>query len=507
MVTEKVQVASRWVHAVTRWPAVTVVVVVGVLGLAAVPAFSLELALPDNSTAPTGTTQRSTYDAISAEFGKGYNSPLSITANVITASDPKDTVNKLADEIKKVPGVVAITQATPNEGGDTGLIQAVPEGGQTDPSTAALVRTLREKVPGWEKTYKVSEMYVTGQTAINIDASAQLGGALLPFGAIVIGLSLVLLMIVFRSIAVPIKATLGYLLSVGAALGAVVMVFEWGWADGLFPGLSEGPVVSFLPIFVMGVLFGLAMDYEMFLVSAMREHYVSSGDARESVVSGFKASSRVVTAAALIMTSVFVAFIPDGTSTIRQIAFGLAVGVFIDAFVVRMTFVPAVLTILDRRAWWLPGWLERRLPSVDVEGAALHRRIAFEGWQREHGEVTLLAQGLVVREGQPPLELVARPGQVTHLDGPTRLPTTPPPSAWSSPATSGPSRASSWWTGCCCRSSVSWWAPVLCCSRSTGSTQPSTPRVAWRTARPSRRGLAGTAASSYAVPAITPKPS
>ena len=150
-------------------------------------------------------------------------------------------------------------------------------------------------------------------------------------------------MIVFRSIAVPLKATLGYLLSVGAALGAVVMVFEWGWADSLFPGISDGPVVSFLPIFVMGVLFGLAMDYEMFLVSAMREHFVTSGNAQESVREGFRASSRVVTAAALIMTSVFVAFIPAGTSTIKQIALGLSVGVFVDAFVVRMTLVPAVL--------------------------------------------------------------------------------------------------------------------------------------------------------------------
>ena len=277
------------------------------------------------------------------------------------------------------------------------------------------MQRIRHDVPGWEKKYKVSDMMVTGQTAINIDASARLGQALLPFGAIVIGLSLVLLMIVFRSIAVPLKATLGYLLSVGAALGSVVMVFEWGWTDSLFPGISDGPVVSFLPIFVMGVLFGLAMDYEMFLVSAMREHFVASDDAHESVQEGFRASSRVVTAAALIMTSVFVAFIPAGTSTIKQIALGLAVGVFVDAFVVRMTFVPAVLTILDRRAWWLPHWLERRLPSVDVEGAALHRRIAFEEWSAEHGQVTMLARGLVVHDGDLPVEVTARPSGVTRL--------------------------------------------------------------------------------------------
>jgi RND superfamily putative drug exporter len=415
MTRPKVGVAARWVRTITRVPLVTVVAVVALLGLAAVPAFSLDLALPDNSTAPSGTTQRTTYDAISKTFGVGYNSPLTITANVITSSNPSDTVDQLASAVKAVPGVVAVTQATPNQGGDTALIQAIPKGGQTDPSTAALVQTIRDDVPGWEKKYQVSDMMVTGQTAINIDASGRLGQALLPFGAIVIGLSLVLLMIVFRSIAVPLKATLGYLLSVGTALGAVVMVFEWGWTDSLFPGISDGPVVSFLPIFVMGVLFGLAMDYEMFLVSAMREHFVASDDAHESVREGFQASSRVVTAAALIMTSVFVAFIPAGTSTIQQIALGLAVGVFVDAFVVRMTLVPAVLSMLDRRAWWLPHWLERRLPSVDVEGAALHRRIAFEEWSAEHGQVTLLARGVVVHEGDRPVDVVARPSSVTRL--------------------------------------------------------------------------------------------
>ena len=263
-----------------------------------------------------------------------------MTADVITSSDPKGTVSDLGKAIGQIHGVVAVTQATPNEEGDTALIQVIPPAGQTAPATTALVSELRKQAPALEKKYAVSGMLVTGSTAINIDASARLGDALLPFGIIVIGLSLILLMIVFRSIAVPLKATLGYLLSVGAALGAVVAVFQWGWLDGVMPGLANGPIVSFLPIFVMGVLFGLAMDYEMFLVSAMREDFVHTGDARQAVFRGFKASSRVVTAAALIMVSVFVAFIPAGTATIQQIAFGLAVGVFVDAFVVRMTLVP-----------------------------------------------------------------------------------------------------------------------------------------------------------------------
>jgi putative drug exporter of the RND superfamily len=405
-----------WVRVVTKVPLLTVVAVLVLLGLAAVPALSMRLALPDNSTAPTTSTQRQTYDKITADFGEGYNAPLSIAADVIASDNPKDTVSKLADAVKGVPDVVAVTQATPNNGGDTALIQAIPSAGQTAASTSNLVRELRKKAPGWEKEYGVSHILVTGQTAINIDVSERLGGALLPFASIVIGLSLILLMIVFRSIAVPIKATLGYLLSVGAALGAVVAVFQWGWLSNLM-GEEPGPIVSFLPIFVMGVLFGLAMDYEMFLVSAMREEYVQSGDPRGAVHRGFKASAKVVTAAALIMSSVFVAFIPGGSSTIKPIALGLAVGVFADAFVVRMTLVPAVLVLLGRRAWWLPRWLDRALPEVDVEGAALHRKVDFENWEAEHGVTAVLATGLVVHAGAPAVDVVARPATVTTVSG------------------------------------------------------------------------------------------
>ena len=277
--------ADVWVHAVTRLPVLTIVAVLGLLGLAAVPAASMRLALPDNSTAPTSSTQRQTYDKITAAFGEGYNAPLSIAADIIASTDPKDTVSKLADAVKGVPDVVAVTQATPNSGGDTALIQAIPSAGQTATSTSDLVRELRKRAPGWEKEYGVSNILVTGQTAINIDVSARLGGALLPFACIVIGLSLILLMIVFRSIAVPIKATLGYLLSVGAALGAVVAAFQWGWLADLMAE-DPGPIVSFLPIFVMGVLFGLAMDYEMFLVSAHARRLRPAGEPREPCTAG-----------------------------------------------------------------------------------------------------------------------------------------------------------------------------------------------------------------------------
>jgi len=417
----RVGVPTRWVELVTRHPVLTIGTVVAGLLVVAVPATSLQLALPDNSTAPESSPQRQTYDAITKAFGEGYNAPLEVTAGVITSSDPVSTVDKLAKAINSVKGVVDVTQATPNEGGDTALIQAIPRAGQTAESTARLVTQLRDRSPGWEDKYDVDDILVTGPTAINIDVSDRLTGALLPFACIVIGLSLLLLMVVFRSVAVPVKATLGYLLSVGVALGAVVAVFQWGWLDAWVPGLSEGPIVSFLPIFLMGVLFGLAMDYEMFLVSAMREEFVSTGNARDAVHNGFRASSVVVTAAALIMVSVFVAFIPNGSSTIKPIAFGLAVGVFVDAFVVRMTLVPAVLVLLGRHAWWLPHWLERWLPSVDVEGAALHRRVEYERWDVAHGPAAVRATDLVVTATAQPLGITIAPGRVTVVPVPPGL--------------------------------------------------------------------------------------
>jgi RND superfamily putative drug exporter len=412
----RIGVAERWVRLVTKVPLLTVVVIVLGLGALSLPAAGLTLALPDNSTAAAGSPQRETYDAISRDFGAGYNAPLAVVADVLTSSDPKKTTQDLADGLKKIPGVADVIAATPDAGGDTALVQLVPEHGQNDPATAELVRRIRDDAPSLEKKYHVRDLMVTGQTAVNIDVSDRLAGALLPFAAVVIGLSLLLLMVVFRSIAVPIKATAGYLLSVGVSLGAVVAVFQNGWLPPrLADQLTSGPIVSFLPIFVMGVLFGLAMDYEMFLVSRMREDYVHTRDARASVTSGFRASSAVVTAAALIMTCVFAAFVPGGSSTIMPIAFGLAVGVFVDAFVVRMSLVPAVMTLLGRRAWWLPRWLARMLPSVDIEGAALERLLAARAAQEEHGELAVRATDLPTTPGMPPVALTVPMGRPTGI--------------------------------------------------------------------------------------------
>ncbi|GAA3598764.1 MMPL family transporter [Klugiella xanthotipulae] len=368
-----------WVRTVTRHPLVTIITVVVALGLASVPALDLRLALPDAGSLPQDNQARITYDLLSENFGEGFNGPLIVTGSIVSSTDPVGLMNDLADEIRHLDGVAAVPLATPNASADTGIVQVIPKGGPDSEVTKALVQEIRDLRGHFQDTYGI-DISVTGFTAVGIDVSDRLGGALLPFGLLVVGLSLILLTMVFRSIAVPIKATLGYLLSVGASFGAVAAVFEWGWFSDALHVANIGPVISFMPIILMGVLFGLAMDYEVFLVSRIREEYVHGGNAREAIKRGFLGSSRVVTAAAIIMFAVFAAFVPEGDTSIKPIALGLAVGVFVDAFIVRMTLVPAVLALLGDTAWWMPRWLDRILPSFDVEGEGLHHELALTNW-------------------------------------------------------------------------------------------------------------------------------
>lgn len=384
---------AGWVRSVTRVPALTVVLVVLGLGALALPALDLRLALPDAGSQPQGTPARETYDLLTEHFGPGYNGPLIVTATIVGSTDPLGLMADLQAEIEEMDGVAAVPLATPNLNADTGIIQVIPEGGPDSDETKALVQEIRDAHDDLQERYGV-DLAVTGVTAVGIDISARLGAALLPFGLLVVGLSFVLLTMVFRSLWVPLKATLGYLLSVGASFGVVALVFEHGFAADLLGVGRLGPVISFMPIVLMGVLFGLAMDYEVFLVSRMREDYVHGGDARAAVRSGFVASAAVVTAAAVIMFSVFAAFVPEGDVNIKPIALGLAVGVFVDAFIVRMTLVPAVLHLLGDRAWHMPRWLDRVLPSFDVEGEGLTREIALADWPEPGATDAVAAQGL-----------------------------------------------------------------------------------------------------------------
>ncbi|SIT67933.1 MMPL family transporter [Microbacterium sp. RU33B] len=410
--------ADRWVTGVTRHPVITTVAVVVGLGIVAIPAASLGLALPNAGVQPKSSEARQAYDLTAEYFGPGSNGPLIMTGSIVTSTDPVGLMNDIADEIAQIPGVKEIALATPNETADTGLIQIVPETAPDDPATAQLVRDLRAEHDRLLDEYGV-DLKVTGFTAVGIDISDRLGAALVPFGVFVVGLSLILLMIVFRSIWVPIKAAAGYLLSVAASFGVVAAVFEWGWFADALHVTKTGPVISFMPIILMGVLFGLAMDYEVFLVSRMREDFVHARRARRgrrdrataigAVRSGFTASARVVTAAAVIMFAVFAAFVPEGDSSIKPIALGLAVGIAIDAFLVRMTLVPAVMALLGEKAWWMPRWLDRILPHFDIEGEAVERELANADWPEPHttspvvgDDVSLVAEG-GRREGEVPL--------------------------------------------------------------------------------------------------------
>ncbi|WP_127473058.1 MMPL family transporter [Microbacterium sulfonylureivorans] len=413
--------ATRWVDGVTRHPIVTTIAVVLGLGILAIPASSLALALPNAGVQPEESQARVSYDLAAEHFGPGFNGPLILTGTIVTSNDPLGLMADLAAEIEKVPGVKEIALATPNETADTGIVQVIPTTAPDDPATAELVRELRALAPEWADEYGV-DLTVTGFTAVAIDISDRLGAALVPFGIFVVGLSFILLMIVFRSIAVPLTAALGYLLSVAAAFGVVAAVFEWGWGADLLHVARTGPVISFMPIVLMGVLFGLAMDYQVFLVSRMREDYVHAvrargGSDRETAVaairSGFTASARVVTAAAFIMFAVFAAFVPEGDSSIKPIALGLAVGIAIDAFLVRMTLIPALLALMGEKAWWMPRWLDRALPHFDIEGEAVERELALADWPEPDTTAAVVGEDVVVRADG------AATGDVTLIDGAT----------------------------------------------------------------------------------------
>ncbi|MGP3979160.1 MMPL family transporter [Streptomyces sp. 8N114] len=366
----KENAGTRWARFVQRRPVAVLLAGVIGLGVIAVPATSLELGLPDDGSQPTSTTQRKAYDLLSDGFGPGFNGPLMLAVDAQGSDDPQSAVNRTVREISRLDGVAASTPPKFNKAGDTAMVTVVPDSEPSSARTEELVHSIRDTGADL-RTDTGAHVLVTGTTAMNIDVSQKLNDALLPYLALVVGLAFLLLMVVFRSVLVPLKAALGFLLSVVAALGAVVAVFQWGWLGGPFGVEETGPVMSMMPIFMVGVVFGLAMDYEVFLVTRMREAYVHGEPAREAVVTGFRHGARVVTAAAVIMIAVFAGFIGSSEAMVKMIGFGLAVAVVFDAFVVRMTLVPAVLSLLGKRAWWLPRWLARVLPDVDIEGDKL----------------------------------------------------------------------------------------------------------------------------------------
>lgn len=361
---------ERWAKLVTRQRVPILIVALLGLGAVAVPMTDLRLGLPDDGMAATSTTQRKAYDLISSGFGPGLNGPLTV---VVSTTNPGTTTSAAAETaatIKALPDVAAVTPAVLSPDGTTALLSVIPSSAPTDQQTTDLVHAIRAKQTAiYHQTG--AEVAVTGQTALNIDVSNKIGDALPLYLAIIVGLAILLLMVVFRSVLVPLKATLGFLLSTAATFGAVVAVFQWGWLGSILGVTETGPIMSLLPVLLVGILFGLAMDYQVFLVTRMREDYTHGADAQAAVVTGVRHGARVVSAAAIIMISVFGGFILSDDVLVKSIGFALAFGVLVDAFVVRMTIVPAVMSLLGNAAWWLPRWLGRILPRVDIEGEAL----------------------------------------------------------------------------------------------------------------------------------------
>jgi RND superfamily putative drug exporter len=378
----------RWAEVVTKHKAFTFVGGLVVAGVVSVPVASMQLALPDDGTAPAGSDARVAYDTIAENFGAGTNGPLIVVVDTAGSDDPQAAVDAVTDEVGSIRTDVAavvppVADDSPPEAVDAyeqqlqeaqyATVTVIPKSGPSDADTQQLVDDIRSAVDGVEDQTG-ARVLVTGQTALGVDISESLADAFPRYLVVVVGFAFVLLAIVFRSVLVPLKAVVGFLLSVGVALGATVAVFQWGWLSELVGVDKSGPVLFLLPLLMTGILFGLAMDYEVFLVSRMREEYVHGAAAVPAVVTGFQHGARVVTAAAAIMIGVFGSFALGDDAIVKSIGFGLAVGVLADAFLVRMTLVPAFMALVGDRMWWLPRWLDRLLPNLDIEGESLRAR-------------------------------------------------------------------------------------------------------------------------------------
>jgi len=351
---------------------VTVLVSVIALLIVAIPSMSMRLGLPDGASEPSDSTSYRAFHIVDEQFGEGANGPLLVTATLDDAVSDDDllaTQVEIAQTLSDQDDVVGVAPIATSDDNTLLAFQVLPAEGPNSASTEKLVQDIRA-LPQLDGGITLG---VAGQAATNIDISEALAGVLPLYLVVVVGLSLLIMIVVFRSLLVPIIATGGFVLSLFATYGLIVAVFQWGWGAEIIGLHSTGPILSFLPVILVGILFGLAMDYQLFLASGMREAYVHGASARDAVAQGFRAGRSVVVAAALIMVSVFGGFIFSESTIIRSIGFGLAFGVLLDAFVVRMLLMPALMHLLGRSAWWLPRWLDRILPNVDMEGAALER--------------------------------------------------------------------------------------------------------------------------------------
>jgi RND superfamily putative drug exporter len=361
---------ERWGRLVTRFRVPMIAAIVIALLVCAIPALHLRLGMPNDGSAPSGSTQLLAYKQTAKAFGPGFNGPLVVAVDLSGANDPKAAAAAIQKDVSALPGIANVAPPTLNQAGNTAIVSVIPMSGPSDQATSDLVKAIRAHASSW-KSSTGAKAFVTGETAVGIDTAQKLQGALTPYLAVIVGLAFVLLTIVFRSLLVPLKAVLGFLLSILATFGVLVAVFQWGWLRVLIGLSNPGPILAFAPIFVIGIIFGLAMDYEVFLVTRIREEHMRGDTANDAIAIGFRHGARVVVAAAVIMISVFGGFTLQADPVIKTLGFAFAFGVLVDAFLVRMTFGPAVMSLLGERAWWLPSWLDRVLPNVDVEGLGL----------------------------------------------------------------------------------------------------------------------------------------
>jgi len=363
-----------WLRIVLAKPVVTILLCVAALGAIAIPMGQMRMGLPSAESSQVESTEYQAYQIVKDKFGEGMSGPVVAVAHTPAGmSDAQAEQAQLdiahAVEAKDPDNVKTVVPIGQTDDHTLQIFQVIPKHGPSSVETVNLVEQLRQVDVNVQGTDV--RLGVTGLTGGNIDVSNTLAQKLPLYLAVVMGLSFIVLILVFRSILVPLVASIGFLFSILASFGAVVAVYQMGFMGTIFGVHDPGPILAFLPTLMIGILFGLAMDYQVFLVSGMREAYVHGKDAKTAVVAGYNHAVRVVVAAMIIMISVFGGFIFAESAMIRPIGFGLAFGVLVDAFVVRMTITPAVLTLLGDKAWWMPKWLDKLVPNMDVEGATL----------------------------------------------------------------------------------------------------------------------------------------
>ncbi|WP_046733721.1 MMPL family transporter [Streptomyces humi] len=368
--------ATRWGTRLVRHRHAALTAAILIPAILAVPAASMNLGLPSGASYNPDTGQRRSYELTSEAYGPGYNGPLLVAVNSSTGQRPltPETLTAVTSELRETKGATSVSLAGMNKTGTTAILTLIPGSGPNDDATKDLVTAVRDKSTQLGRAHGAT-IGITGFTALAIDVSDRLADVLPLYVAVVLGLSLIVLLLVFRSLLVPVMATLGFLLSVSAAFGLTTAVFQWGWLQSLIGIDATAPVVSLLPIIITGVLYGLAMDYQMFLVTSMREAHIHGETALDATVTGFVRASSVIVAAATIMVSVFAGFVFNAQPMIKQAGFALAAGILVDAFLIRMTLIPATMALARERAWWIPGWLNRLLPDLDVEGDKLAQKI------------------------------------------------------------------------------------------------------------------------------------